>query len=697
MRFCLWNPVNFLNAFSTLACTWLLTAVFSITAADFHRHASDRYAGTSESGSVLPGGRTLKSFGKELETGPAPSAIAISPKGLIATADLGPERLGITFIEPPAKGIWRSSHVWARTPGSRAPEKADPDWEFITDGLAFDGERALWVSEGVTGRLRLLDPQTGDRRKLISIRPPGSPPAHSGELAVDPVRRILCALDTANARLVVVDARNGRLLSTLGLNHVPASLALSEDGLTAWISQSPPGGSLDIVDLRNPAKPLLLDPVPLGTQTVSRLLAAAGRIFAVDPGDDSVLILSPGTRQVVTRIPLRIPLLNDALRGIAPAGLAYDHVSNWLLVAESGINAVGVIDLATNQLIGHIPCGWMPVRVTVAGDRVYVANRNGHGAGPRLRLPLLGLGEVPTLSHGSVTTFIVPPLSELAALTATVLESNGLLPDPSVPAPLPPVAKHVVLITTEGRTFDEVLGDIIEVRGTRVTSFGPFARFGMHGIALGATGQFSVHGAAITPNLHAIARLGAFSDNYYSESDPPASEDTASLLRHVEAQGARTERYDSAPRFLAAGAALPALTWIDVPRPAAPPGRYEASFAAAADLAIGRIVESLSKSPDWNETVVVVAASAASTTGLDHIDSRRTLFLAAGPSVKRTVLSRTNASFPTVMRTVLELLRLPPLGLRDATAPDLRDLFTTTPNPARFTAIAPDPRVYSAP
>ena len=125
MRFCLWNPVNFLKASRTLASTWLLATVVSITAADFHRHASDRYSGTSESGIVLPGGRTLKSFGKELETGPAPSAIAISPKGLFATADLGPERLGITFIEPPAKGIWRSSHVWARTPGSREEVEDD--------------------------------------------------------------------------------------------------------------------------------------------------------------------------------------------------------------------------------------------------------------------------------------------------------------------------------------------------------------------------------------------------------------------------------------------------------------------------------------------------------------------------------------------------------------------------------------------
>ena len=55
-----------------------------------------------------------------------------------------------------------------------------------------------------------------------------------------------------------------------------------------------------------------------------------------------------------------------------PAGMAYDPVNKWLLVAEAGINAVGVIDTATN-----------------AGDRAHsrwlAAGARADGRRPRLR------------------------------------------------------------------------------------------------------------------------------------------------------------------------------------------------------------------------------------------------------------------------------------------------------------------------
>ncbi len=93
--------------------------------------------------------------------------------------------------------------------------------------------------------------------------------------------------------------------------------------------------------------------------------------------------------------------------------------------------------------------------------------------------------------------------------------------------------------------------------------------------------------------------------------------------------------------------------------------------------------------------VVFIAASSASTS-LDHIDSHRTFLFAAGPFVKRTYLHRTNTSFPAVIRAVLELLRVPPLDLRDAAAPDLREVFSNTRSDIAFTALAPDPRLFAS-
>ena len=99
--------------------------------------------------------------------------------GTIATADTGPERFGITVIEPPGKGSWRERHIWARTPGSRAPEIADPGWQSVASGVAFDDSgKAVWVSEGDSGRIREIDQNSGNTRKTINLNGPGWQPSY---------------------------------------------------------------------------------------------------------------------------------------------------------------------------------------------------------------------------------------------------------------------------------------------------------------------------------------------------------------------------------------------------------------------------------------------------------------------------------------------------------------------------------------
>jgi hypothetical protein len=111
------------------------------------------------------------------------------------------------------------------------------------------------------------------------------------------------------------------------------------------------------------------------------------------------------------------------------------------------------------------------------------------------------------------------------------------------------------------------------------------------------------------------------------------------------------------------------------------------------DLALGRILEYLSHSPWWRDMAVFVTESNTQG-GLDHIDSHRTVLLAAGPYVRRNYVSHMNSSFPGLLRTIFELLHVAPLNLMDATAASLRGVFTDTPDFTPFTALAPDPRIF---
>ena len=388
-----------------------------------------------------------------------------------------------------------------------------------------------------------------------------------------------------------------------------------------------------------------------------------------------------------------------------PAGLAYDPVTKWLLVAETGINAVGIVDTEKNESIGYLPAGWMPTRVAISGDRVYVTNARGRGEGPNPRRVILELGEVPVLHRGSVSTFIMPDRNEILRQTGTVLSYDGFVPYMRDPPKPPAAIRHVVLIVKENRTFDEVLGDVAAGNGSA-----RLARFGMHGMAAGGRKQFSVQDAQITPNQHEIARRWAFSDNFYVDGGLPLTQLWAHLKRggvtfqnFDEGTGTQISDQERVDKFIAemaqGGETLPQFVCIRLHNDRAGDPRpqggypYEASFVADNDLATGRILEYLSHSPWWRDMAVFVTESDTQG-GLDHIDANRTLLFAAGPYAKRNYVSHVNASFPGLVRTILELLRLPPMNLMDATAASLRNMLTAEPDVTPFTAVQPDTRIF---
>jgi YVTN family beta-propeller protein len=679
--------------------TAIFTAGLSL-AEDFHPPAGQNYAVVGASGTVLPGGRLLRPYGVQIETGPGPFGLAVSPRGTVATADIGYERFGITVIDPVGKNPalikdWRERHIWARTPGSTAAELAEPGWKQVTSGIVFDSEKSIWISEGESGRIRQIDLTTGDRRKMVSLN------GFTGDLAYDGTRHLLYVVDQSNSRIAILDERTGHLLASAPVEKTPFAVALSPDGFTAYVTES---NALCVIDVRDTLKPAITDRIPVASPQA--VLATADRVFVSNAHDDSITVLSAADRKVVGEIPLRIPSLEE-FRGVAPAGLAYDPVTKWLLVAESGINAVGVVDTATNQLIGHIPAGWTPTRVAIAGDRVYVTNARGRGTGPNPRRVILELGEVPVLHRGSVSTYILPDMNEILRQTGDVFAFNGFVPYMH-DAPKPPAGTgHVVLIVKEGRTFDEVLGDVT----AHALAMAQLARFGIHGSLRGSSTQFGIRDAAITPNQHEIARRWAFSDNFYADGETKGEGDVwlnggypdlvmeSEILAHsgTPTPEANTSDQDRAAQFIAemdrryvkGGEPLPQLLRVHLPNDSL----EKASSVLDNDFATGRIVDYLSHSPWWRDMTIFITES--DTQGaLDHVDAHRTLLFAVGPYVKRNYVSHTNSSFPGLLRTIHELLGMPPLNLMDKTAASLRDLFTDVPDFTAFDAVQPDPRIF---
>ncbi len=274
--------------------------------------------------------------------------------------------------------------------------------------------------------------------------------------------------------------------------------------------------SLAVVDVANPAAPrvesFIRTGLPFGAgveagSSPSGVVATADYVFVANAADDSITVIDARTGGVLAEIPIRIPGL-EKLRGVLPIGMAYDEKPGWLLVAEAGINAVGVIDAAQRKVIGHIPAAWFPARVAVEDGNVFVANARGHGMGPDVRLPR------DLLRQGTLSVFPIPKRADLGGLTALVMRANGFVPRVLAEPALPAGIRHVVLIVKENRTYDEVLGDLPEGAGMPA-----IARFGRRGYVDGQRKRLSIHDVNVTPNHHAMARQWTFSDNFYADSD----------------------------------------------------------------------------------------------------------------------------------------------------------------------------------
>ncbi len=93
------------------------------------------------------------------------------------------------------------------------------------------------------------------------------------------------------------------------------------------------------------------------------------------------------------------------------------------------------------------------------------------------------------------------------------------------------------------------------------------------------------------------------------------------------------------------------------------------------DLALGRLVEALSKSRFWPQMAIFVNEDDPQD-GWDHVDGHRSLCLVASPWAKRGALVSRFYDQTSVLRTIERILGLPSLTQRDAGSPVMSECFT---------------------
>ncbi len=110
------------------------------------------------------------------------------------------------------------------------------------------------------------------------------------------------------------------------------------------------------------------------------------------------------------------------------------------------------------------------------------------------------------------------------------------------------------------------------------------------------------------------------------------------------------------------------------------------AMVADNDLAVGRIVEAVTKSRFAANTVIFITED-DSQAGWDHVSAYRTTGYVISPysHLRRTI--STNYNQTSVVRTIEQILGLPPMNVIDATALPLFDCFTDKADPTPYTAL----------
>jgi DNA-binding beta-propeller fold protein YncE len=371
------------------------------------------------------------------------------------------------------------------------------------------------------------------------------------------------------------------------------------------------------------------------------------------------------------------------------------------------------------------------------------ANPDGPTPGEQIKRPLgYDLGQLNGTLR-SLPAELEP--AQLKQYSRRVVDANGWEQHRSTKR-YPPF-KHVVYIIKENRTYDQVLGDLKEGDGdpnlvffgrevspnhhALALRFGLFDRFftnaevSSQGHIWSTAAYVTDYGEKTIPSFYSDRRadvdgedldepLGGFLWNLAAkkgiwfrdygemvhgpEGWPVTQRDLQADVSPVYPEfnlkisdQKRADAWiDELGEFVRKGE-MPALEVLHLPGDHTAGGRAgyptPRAYMADNDLALGRIVEALSASPFWKDTVMFVLED-DSQSGPDHVDSHRSPFFAISAYNRPGTIHRF-ANTTDVVAAIEDILGLGRMSKYDYFSRSLADIFTDTPDLNPYKATTP--------
>ncbi len=561
--------------------------------------AGERYTQVDRKGvTVIPNGRLLTPLGESIQVAPHPYGLVLSNDGsIVVTANSGTKPLSVSVIKnifsglpqvlqiPPGpitdKGVLASvfmglavspdnntiyvsggqeNKIYLFDPnnGHRkgiidCSSKSFPDG-YIGDMVLSQDGRRLYAVDQTQFRMIIVDTKS---KKILHNVAVGRYP-FGITLSPDESKVYVANVGMFEYKKIIGVDENDMIEK--GLTYPPFAFGSKEasEGYETDSTKVPGLGDPNVpesfsvwtIDLTNPDKPMvsariktgtlvgeLVEDIPaVGGSSPNSLVATNEYVFASNGNNDNISVIDIRDNKIITHIYLKPHSAVKQFRGVIPFGLALSPDQKRLYVAESGINAIGIIDVPTLSVLGHIPVGWFPSKLAVSpdGKKLIVANAKGYGSGPnggKNYSPGPEGSYIGSLMKGTVSLITIPEDDALDQLSQQVIENNFKIDfsDSEIfewrkdnPVPLyggqkETPLKHIVFISKENRTFDEVFGQIGKAKGDPT-----LARYGRNVTFMNRKKTVTVDNATVMPNHLKLSEQFAIADNFYVDSDVSA-------------------------------------------------------------------------------------------------------------------------------------------------------------------------------
>jgi len=587
---------------------------------------------------LAPGGRRLAVVG---DLGDSVYLLAAAPLRRLAAAGTGDHPYTVVFSRDGRRlyvSNWGDSTISVYAVGEagltpRAPIRVDPRPSALA--LSADG-RTLYVAHAAADAVSVVDLGAGRVEATIALGLTARAPHGSGPnaLALAPNGRTLYVANADNNDVAVVRLGGddgARVAGLIPTAWYPTAVAVSADGRTLFVANGKGLG----------AGPNVHGPTAPGARRNQYIAALIHGSVSRIPVPDAAL-LRRYTRQVLVNSPYRDALLAREpwpLRSPIPRSLAdtspIQHVV--YIIRENR---------TYDQVLGDDPHGNGDPALAIFGDSI---TPNAHALARRFVLfdNFYVNGDVSADGHLWTDAAYASDYNE----KDWPAQYSGRRPVYDFDAGVPvndPLAGYI--------------WDAAREAGLSLRDYGEMT-------------QWDSASARATPQPKGLEGV---TDPHYPGFvlDIPDSLRADEFIRELQDD----ERGDSLPRLM--------ILWL--PRDhtyGRQPGRpTPRAMVAENDRALGRIVEAISRTPDWTRTAVFVLEDDAQN-GPDHVDAHRSPLLVASPWVRAGMVDSSFYTTASVLRTIELILGLRPMSQYDAGATPLYAAFTDAPDSAPFAAV----------